>query len=327
MNEEFYISVAGEIFDGYSVFDFYGRDLYFKHTSIKDQRNLHTYYLKYINKAKAKGVECEEAILKRVKEDDLWTDEDDLKISNLDLEIQNLKKTKESLLLGSQKKTVQETIDQKQNEWMDLLVKRKEIVGKTAEDYASGMAAQEIIRYFIYDSKDLDQNAFSKEDFDNLDDLEYSYLRTQHDAISAKLNELDIQKTILRPFFTLYLSFCENPKDFFGISLINLSVYQLKMCVFGRVFHSIFQNVENIPDDIRDDPERLLAFSESKSDSSKAKKFIDDDSAASTVFGATSDDVRDLADVDGSRGVSLSDEIKKAGGKLDMEQMMKLAGQ
>lgn len=327
MNEEFYISVAGEIFDGYSVFDFYGRDLYFKHTSIKDQRNLHTYYLRYINKAKDRGVESEEDILKKVKEDDLWTDEEDLKISNLDIEVQNLKKTKDSLLLGSQKKAVQETIDSKRNQWMDLLVKRKEIVGKTAEDYASGMAAQEIIRYFVYNSKELDEKAFSKEDFDNLDDTEFYYLRTQHDKISARLNELDIQKTILRPFFSLYLSFCENPKDFFGVSLVNLSVYQLKMCVFGRVFHSIFQNVEGIPDDIRDDPERLLAFSESKSDSSKAKKFIDDDSAASTVFGATTEDIKDLANLDGSTGVSLTDEIKKAGGKLDMAQMMKLAGQ
>lgn len=326
MNEEFYISIAGEIFDGYSVFDFYGRDLYFKHTSIKDQRNLHTYYLKYIKKAKDRGVESEEDILKKVKEDGLWSDEDDLKISNIELEIQNLKKTKESLLLPSQKNAVQETINEKEKKWIALLVKRKEIVGKTAEDYASAMAAQEITRYFIYDSKELNKPAFSQDEFDELDDEEFLFLKKKQDEVSQRLNELDIQKTILRPFFTLYLSFCENPKDFYGRSLIDLSVYQLKMCVFGRVFHSIFQHVENIPEDIKDDPERLLAFSEAKSDTSKAKKFIDEDSAASTVFGATSEDVKDLADVGGSRSVSLTDEIKRAGGKLDMQQMMKLAG-
>lgn len=325
MNEEFYISVAGEIFDGYSVFDFYGRDLYYKHTSIKDQRNLHSYYLKYINIAKARGVESEENILKKVKEDGLWTSDEDLKISNLDVEVQNLKRTKESLLLPSQKKAVQETIEQKTNEWLELLTKRKEIVGKTAEDYASGMAAQEIIRYFVFDSADLNKRAFSKEDFDNLDDEEFYCLRTKQDEISARLSELDIQKTVLRPFFTLYLSFCENPKDFFGKPLVDLSVYQLKMTVFGRVFNSIFQNVDNIPEDIKMDPERLIAFSESKSDSSKAKKFIDEDSAASTIFGATTEDVQDLAG-DDSSGISLTEEIKKAGGKLDMEQMMKLAG-
>jgi len=326
VNEEFYISIAGEIFDGYSVFDFYGRDLYFKHTSIKDQRNLHTYYLKYLKIAKDRGVESEDDILEKVQKDDLWTEADDLKISNLDLEVQNLKKTKDSLLLPSQKRAVQETIDKKQGEWIELLTKRKEIIGKTAEDYASGMAAQEITRYFIFDSKDLNREAFSQEEFDDLSDDEFYYLKKIQDDVSKRLNELDIQKTILRPFFSLYMSFCENPKDFFGESLIDLSVYQLKMCVFGKVFHSIFQNVENIPDDIKEDPERLLAFSESKSDSSKAKKFIDEDAAASTVFGATTEDVKDLANLGDSREVSLTDEIKKAGGKLDMQQMMKLAG-
>lgn len=324
MNEEFYISVAGEIFDGYTIFDFHGEDLYLKHTSIKDQRNLHLYYEHYKNRAIRKGVQSEEQILARIKEDGLWVDDDDLKISSLELEIQNLKKTKDGMLLPSQKRTVQETIDLKESEWLSLLTKRKEIVGKTAEDYASAMAANEIIRYFVFRDRDLTENAFSKDEFDNMDDEEMFLLRNIQIDTSNRLNELDIQKTVLRPFFSLYLSFCENPKDFFGKPLVELSVYQLKTCVFGRVFHSIFQHVEGIPQDIRDDPERLLAFSESKSNSSKAKKFIDEDSAASTVFGASSEDIKDLAG-DGTE-VSLTDEIKKAGGKLDMEQMMKLAG-
>jgi len=186
------------------------------------------------------------------------------------------------------------------------------------------MASSEIVRYFIYDSEELENNAFSKQEFDEMDDSEMHLLQKIQLDLAKKFNELDIQKTVLRPFFNLYLSFSENPKDFFGKPLIDLSVYQLKMAVFGRVFHSIFQHVENIPEDIKDDPERLLAFSESKSDSSKSKKFIDDDAAASTVFGATTQDVKDLAG--DSTEISLTEEIKKAGGKLSMEQMMKLAG-
>ena len=324
MNEEFYISIAGEIFDGYTKFDFFGRDLYLKHTSIKDQRNLHLYYEKYKKKATDKGVETEESILKKVKEDGLWVEDDDLKISSLELDIRNLKKTRESMFLPSQKEAVQQTINKKNEEWITLLSKRKEIVGKTAEDYASAMASSEIVRYFVYDSKELDNNAFTQEAFDEMDDSEMYLLQKTQLELAKKFNELDIQKTVLRPFFNLYLSFSENPKDFFGKPLVDLTVYQLKMAVFGRVFHSIFQHVENIPEDIKDDPERLLAFSESKSDSSKSKKFIDDDAAASTVFGATTQDVKDLAG--DSTEISLTEEIKKAGGKLSMEQMMKLAG-
>jgi hypothetical protein len=232
------------------------------------------------------------------------------------------------LFLNSQKEGVKNTITEKQKEHFRLLCKRKEIVGKTAEDYASNMASTEMIRYFVFDSKDLDKHAFSKEEFDEMDDLELIALRSLQSEITEKISEKHIQEAVLRPFFSLYLSFCENARDFFGKPLVDLSVYQLKMVVFGRVFQSIFQNIENIPDDIRDDPERLLAFADAKQNKGKggSKAFIDDNAAASTVFGGTADDIKDL-NQSGGKTVSLSEEIKKSGGTLNMEQMMKLAGQ
>ena len=326
MNEEFYISAAGEIFDGYTEFDFYGRTLYLKHLSIKDQRNLHLYYEKYKNKAIARGVETEESILKKVRKDGLWDENDDIKISSLELEIQNLKKTKESIFLPSQKQEFQKTIEKKESEWSSLLSKRREIVGKTAEDYATNMAGVEMIRYFIFDSKELNENAFSSDVFDEMSDIQVLRLKSIQNEISERLSEKTVQKVALRPFFNLYLSFCDNASAFYGKPLVELSVHQLKLVVWGKVFHSIFQYVEDIPEGVREDPDRLLAFSEAKSNKGKNNSFIKDDAAASTVFGGTAQDVKDLAGGE-QVGVSLSDEIKKAGGKLDMEQMMRLAGQ
>jgi hypothetical protein len=49
-----------------------------------------------------------------------------------------------------------------------------------------------------------------------------------------------------------------------------------------------------------------------------------DDADASAIFGATKDDMQQLAS-DG-KAVSLSEEMEMAGGKLDMKQMMRLAG-
>lgn len=326
MREEFYISVVGEIFDGYTEFDFNGRSVYLKHLTVKDQRYLHIYYEKYKKSAVDRGVETEKSILEKLKEDDLWTDEEDLKIESLKMEIKNLKRTKDSLFLNSQKESAQKTISEKQLEQYELLAKRKEVVGKTAEDYASNMAATEMIRYFVFDSKELDKHAFTEDEFDDLDDVEIMNLHKVQKAVNDRLNELDIQKSVLRSFFSLYLSFCDNARDFYGKALVDLSVFQLKLVLFGRIFQSIFQYTEDIPDDIRQDPERLMAFSEAKNNKNSNKSFINDDAAGSAVFGGTSQDIKDLAG-DSKNAVSLSDEIKKAGGKLDMEQMMRLAGQ
>jgi len=230
------------------------------------------------------------------------------------------------LFLNSQKESTQKTISEKQLEQYELLAKRKEVVGKTAEDYASNMAATEMIRYFVFDSKELDKHAFTEDEFDDLDDVEIMSLHKIQRAVNDRLNELDIQRSVLRPFFSLYLSFCDNARDFYGKALVDLSVFQLKLVLFGRIFQSIFQYTEDIPDDIRQDTERLMIFSEAKNNKKSGKSFINDDAAGSAVFGGTSQDIKDLAG-DSKNAVSLSDEIKKAGGKLDMEQMMRLAGQ
>lgn len=327
MSEEFYISLAGEIFDGYTEFEFRNRSVYLKHLTIKDQRNIHLYYEKYKDIAIRRGVETEEQILQKVKDDGLWLDEDDLQISSLSSEIENLKKTKKSFFLKSQKDSVQENINEKEKQYFSLLHKRKEIVGKTAEDYATNMSSTEMIRYFLFDSPELNRHVFSKDEFDEMDDEGIIKLKMIQSNLSEKMSEKSIQETVLRPFFSLYLSFCENAKDFFGKPLVDLSVYQLKMVVFGRVFQSIFQYVDDIPDNIKEDPDRLLAFADSKQNKDKGgKSFIDDDAAGSTVFGGTQEDIKDL-NQSGGTAVSLSEELKKAGGKLDMEQMMKLAGQ
>ena len=325
MNDEFYISLVGEIFDGYTECEFDGRLVYLKHLTIKDQRYLNLYYEKYKKRATDRGVETEEEILLKVKKDDLWRDEDDLKIENLKNEIENLKKTKKSFFLKSQQDSVQKTIDEKNNDYYSLLSKRKEIIGKTAEDYATNMAAVEMIRYFVFDSPEMTNQAFSKEEFDEMSDDKLIKLKLIQSNLNQKINELEIQKAVLRPFFSMYLSFCENPRDFFGKPMVDLSIFQMRLILFGKVFHSIFQYTEDIPDGIREDPERLLAFSESKNNKDKGKSFIDDNAAGSAVFGGTKEDVKDIAE-SGGRTVKLSDEIKKAGGKLTMEQMMKLGG-
>ena len=93
------------------------------------------------------------------------------------------------------------------------------------------------------------------------------------------------------------------------------------------MFHSIFQYTENIPDDIRNDPEKLMAFAEAQRNKDSNQGGLKDDADASAVFGATKEDMDQIREEQkAGKGVSLSEEAKKHGGKLNMEQMMRLAG-
>lgn len=323
-SDEFYTSLIGEIFDGYSVSAFEGRDVFVKHINLRDQKYIHSYYERYKNIALSKGIESEEERIAYIKAEELWEESDDLKIASLTEEVKNLKKTKESIFLPSQKESFQKTINEKSIELYDLIKRRDEIVGLTAESYASRRSNDEMLRFCIFKDPDFKENLHTEDEFSELEPQQVIQLNKIMTDVSNRMSEDNIKHAVLRPFFGMYISNCESPSDFYGKAIIDLSAYQMKVAMYGRVFHSIFQYTEDIPDNIREDPDKLISFSENQRNKGSNSGGLRDDADASAVFGATKEDMKAVAK-DG-KTISLSEAAKEAGGKLDMKQMMRLAG-
>jgi hypothetical protein len=328
VSEEEYIAIVGEIFDGYTEFYFKGEPVYLKHFSIRDQRYIHKYYNKYKNIAMNKGIPTEEEALNNLKKDGLWSDEDNDKISFCELELENLKDNLLNAFLPSQKKSLEEAVDEKQKELNILKIKRKEVVGTTAEDFASSRSNEEFIRYILFKDESLKKHLFTEGEFSELDDRDLMFLVKQNSNCSIRLNEEFIQESVLRDFFNMYLSQTEDVSAFYGKPIIHLSVYQLKLALYSRVFYNIFQYNDDIPNGIKKDPAALLRFAESKRNGGNNKtlsKIRNQDAGATAVFGATKDD---LSYVDSqAKQINLNDEVKKKGGSLNMDDMIKLMGE
>lgn len=323
-SDEFYTSLVGEIFDGYSVSAFEGRDVFVKHINIRDQKYIHSYYEKYKNIALSKGIESQEDREAYLKKEELWEEADDLKIASLTDEIKNLKKTKDSVFLPSQRDSFQKTIESKTIELYDLSSKKAEIIGLTAEGYASKRSNDEMLRFCIFKDAGFNENLHNEDEFAELDVREVILLNEIMTNISKKISEDSIKHAALRPFFSMYLSNCEDLKGFYGKPIIELSAYQMKLGMYAKVFHSIFQYTEDIPDNIREDPDKLMAYSENQRNKNSNNGGLRDDADASAVFGATKEDMKEV--VGDGNSVSLSEAMKESGGKLDMKQMMRLAG-
>ena len=328
MSEEEYIAIVGEIFDGYTEFYFKGEPVYLKHFSIRDQRYIHKYYNRYKNLAINKGISTEEQALNNIKKDGLWSNDDDDKISFCELELDSLRDNLLNAYLPSQKKSLQETLDEKQKELNILKIKRKEVIGTTAEDFASSRSNEEFIRYILFKDQDLKKHLFTEEEFGELDDKDITSLVKQNSNCSSRLGEELIQESVLRDFFNMYLSQTEDVSSFYGKPIIHLSVYQLKLALYARVFYNIFQYNDDIPNGIKKDPSALLRFAESKRNGQGNKtlsKIRNQDSGATAVFGATKED---LSYVDSqAKQINLNDEVKKKGGRLNMDDMIKLMGE
>ena len=323
-SDEFYTSLIGEIFDGYSVSAFEGRDVFVKHINVRDQKYINSYYEKYKNIALSKGIESQEEREAYIKQEGLWEESDDMKIMSLAEEIKNLKKTKESIFLPSQKESFQKTIEEKAVELYNLKSKKTEIVGLTAEGYASKRSNDEMVRFCVFKDAELSENLHTEDEFSELEVREVILLNNIITDNANKMSEDNIKHAVLRPFFSMYMSNSENASDFYGKPTVDLSAYQMKTNMYARVFYSIFQYTEDIPDNIREDPDKLLAYSESQRNKDSNKGGIRDDADASAVFGATNEDMKTVTK--DAKTVSLSEAAQEAGGKLDMKQMMRLAG-
>lgn len=313
-----------QIFDGYTRFDFQGQTLFFRHSRLRDQGNLNFIYNQYFDIAIKKGIERQEDIYKRLIESNDWSQEEDIKIAEQESYVANLIKTKDHIFLPSQKEKHEELIKEEQAKLNKLIDRKNELITVTAESFATKVCSEEFIRTLVYEDDKLLKLKFNIDEFGELSIQELNQLSSQHLKINKEINEESIQKMVLEDFFGLYISLCEDPSAFFGKPIHELSAFQLKLLLYGRIFNSIFQNHDDIPNEIKKNPEEIFKFIDRK----KAREKFQNSNAdkdGSMVFGATREDL-DILDPSAKK-ISLSEQIAKNGGSLSMEDMIKLMGQ
>jgi hypothetical protein len=94
---------------------------------------------------------------------------------------------------------------------------------------------------------------------------------------------------------------------------------------FGRYFLNIFKNSQKeIPENVAKDPELLVNFYQNQKTERPQTKSQHGE-GGSAYFGANEEDIETLKS-DNERAVNLSEEVKKRGGSLNMQEMMKLHG-
>jgi hypothetical protein len=210
------ISSLIDIFNGYSSLVFDGEYLFLKHFCLRDQYNISKVYVEYLEIAKKRGLELESATYQKLIDAKEWTEDDELQIMQLKKYVSNLKTTKSKLLLPSEKENHQKLIDEEEKKLNNLINKKNELLGVTAENFANKMANEEFLRLLIFKDRNLKKVKFSRNDFGELRNEQVIELTNKYADISKALNDDAIQDIILQDFFNVYFSYCENAKDFFG---------------------------------------------------------------------------------------------------------------
>jgi len=329
MQEEdrFFIDLVGQIMDGFSEFEWRGRPLFIRHHTFREQAGLSRMFEQFKNDAEAKGIPNEERALKEACDRGDWTEKDEKFVKRQEEKIDALLKAVNKMKIPSQRETQMKFINQCRNELKDKKSERDSIIEHTAESLAYQKSQNRFMENILFKDKDFTLTFIEGED---CTDAEFAEIKMIQNSIYKLYTDANISKAVLRDFFTSFMPFTESPMDFLGVPVAKMTVFQIKLITYSRLFFNIFKNHHDLPDGIRQDPDAIIDYinANKNADANPANTRIDSDESrvgAETYFGANKEDIQKLKR-QGQRVVSLRQELLKHGGKMDMKQMMRMAG-
>jgi hypothetical protein len=324
MSELDFSLIMAEIFEEYTELQTSFGAVYFKHFSFVETKKISATKAFYLNQAIKKGLSLEVDILKQLKQDNIWPEEDEAFIKSKRAFIENLRKSLPKIQIPSQRENHRKLIDMEESKLIKKEDERKVLIGITAESYAEQRANQDFMNSFIFIDREM-----TKPLADNIDGNEDDYildLNAAQKKFFERFSDSNISKLALSDDFSPLLFHTKTPQTIFGKSIKEMTAFQIKLCSYGRSFLTIFENcAKDIPPSVAKNPDLLIEFYEAQKNDSKRPNKNKNGDGATTYFGANKEDIDILADKDDKK-IELSEEIKKRGGKLDMEEMMKLHG-
>tara|TARA_Y100000361_G_C11143642_1_gene336674 strand:- start:194 stop:1195 length:1002 start_codon:yes stop_codon:yes gene_type:complete len=327
-NSSKYRRIFRDVVRGYSIVNIDNQPFYIKHLTVHDQVDLEDIEEQFYEKARKRGIPTEKESLKDLINDGMWKKEDDDFIERQQSYLENLVKGKGQLILKSQLDKQDSIIEEETKKLEEKINEKNNLLGNTCEKYARQRINDHYILKSFFKDRKFKEEVYDQKEFDELSYSEISKFIKVHNELFTLFSEENIQKLILEDFFFPYMPFSEDTMQFFGFPVCKLTQHQLKLILFTRVFKSIFDNNENIPDKIRKDPKALMDFASAGKKGREELDKHEEKGGASTIVGASKEDYEYMG-VDSSnvqQPETLTQAAKKKGGSLNMNDLMDMHG-
>ena len=322
--------VFSEILRGYTLVSLpsFG-NVKIKHFNNFDSAELDIKNRFFYDKAVSQGLPTRKERIDHLLDEDIWTEEKNKEILNLKSLIAGLRNSKSKVFLQAHIDQINNDLKKSQGELSTLSLKKEELIGFCAEAYA----ARRINEHYMHNAflKENGEKLFTSEEFEELEEGKLVDLIGTYNKSTKKFDSNSLKKLSVSAFFTNLFYLCENNAySFFGKPLVQLSFYQIELFGYGRYCKSLIENSDNKPpDEISSDPEKMIEWFDSSKNVKETldkSKVIGQDGASQSLVGATSQDLKRLGLDNPNETINLAKKAAEKGGRLNMEDMMKLHG-
>jgi hypothetical protein len=309
-----------DIVFGWSEIQYRAESAYLKHLSVFDQVDIEEVRNSFFKKAKDRGLPTKSDALQRLKEEEMWTSHDDFKIKEQEDYLIHAENTKKELYLKKEIDRANEEIHEVRRKILLFEAQKEELLGQTCEKYADSRVSDHYIVRSLYRDRTISETYYNQEEVDEMTRSEMTEIVRLYNTAYGVFDDINIQKVVLQDFYQPYMPFCENVNNMFSKPLFELSINQVKLIIYSRMFKNIFENYSKIPDRIRTNPEKIIDYVNAQEKAKDKLKNFDKD-GASTLVGAKKEDYEYLG-VTNSQENTLSAKLKQKGGKMDMKDLM-----
>mgnify|MGYP003641602440 CR=1 FL=1 len=288
-----------DITQGFTSAPLRDKTVFIKHLGQVDQYLVEERREEIYEKAKAKGLPTNKEAIEVLIENDVWSEQEERDIvSNQDY-LNNLLDTKKNLIIPSQISSINEDINKASEDLNKLKAKKSSLLTQTCETYANLKSNDFSVYLCLHKDKTTNEKFFSWDEFSELSKNEIRALLELYAQSSSHLDIEKVKYLSVSSIFSLYYNIIgsDNLHNFFRKPIYELTFYQLNLLNYARVLNSILENVDGIPEAIRQEPDDLLAYAESKR---KNKNVVDrsKDKQGFSVMGATKKDMDEMGIAD-----------------------------
>jgi hypothetical protein len=315
-----------EIIDGSSTCYLNNERRYIKHQSIADVVDFELVYDKHYDYAVSRGLPTEKEIFAQLEKDGVWSSEDDANIERQTHFVQSLQSNKKNIYLKSAISQINTQIKEAETELNKLVSQKNQLIENSCEKYAINRANDYYMISSFFKDIDLKDPLFTQEEFEYTEANDVRSMVQLYNEFHSKFTEENIQHLVLQDFYRIYYAFSESCVDFFGDPIVKLTNNQLNLIIYTRIFKSIFENHQDIPPTIARDPTALLDYANSSEAREDIKKKLGDENVgASSIVGATTEDLEELG-MTPNASQSLHKAAEDKGGTLTMKDLMDISG-
>ena len=200
-----------EIIKGYSKRKFRNSPIFIKHLGVSEKAFFDFRFQEFYDFAIKSGIPCEEEALKLAIKDEFWSDKEEQEIGELKKYIDRLILTKKNLLRKLEIEAISKQIDEERAKLAKKISQRKDVIGKTAEEYASNRSNDYIIYESLFKDESLKEKIFKEEEFEEMtyeDLVEYILFFNEY---MDDFKEHNLQKIALLDFFQPYYLVLDQP--------------------------------------------------------------------------------------------------------------------